>query len=440
MPILRVSREDRLWWQRGGFFSTRPSPGMVRLRRLVSRVYRERLTGRGRFLLAALAVFALLDMDTRQSQVFVLFAIAAGLFAQGSLLAFRRRPRLNLECRLPERATAGRAALAHVAIESRALSTQTDLYLRAPEGEPGAKPVSFEPACAFLDLGPGERARLSLRLTAPLRGRYVLGGAALSSTDPLRLVATRSVSTGEHVLLVYPRFYPLDDFPLPLGRRYQPGGIPLTSHLGDSIEFIATRPYREGDPLRSIHWRSWARHGEPVVKEYQEEYFARIALVLDTFLPARPSAAEHAGLEAAVSVLASIADYFSRSEYVVDILAAGPDVYEVSAGRSLAYLENVLDVLACLEPCHDAPFERIGPHLFEKLAQLTTVVAVMLDWDERRESFLSQVRAMGVKVHAIVVRSGETRLDWRAAAQELGVERLTPDDVERRLAAASLAG
>jgi uncharacterized protein (DUF58 family) len=180
--------------------------------------------------------------------------------------------------------------------------------------------------------------------------------------------------------------------------------------------------------------------GEPVVKEYQEEYFSRIALILDTFLPNRPADGERAGFEAAISVLASIADYFSRSEYVVDILAAGPDVYEVSAGRSLAYLENVLDVLACLDPCHDAPFERIGPLLFEKLAQLTTVVAVMLDWDERRESFLARVRALGVKVHAIVVRAGETRLDWRAAAQELGgVERLTPDDVERRIAATAVA-
>ena len=50
----------------------------------------------------------------------------------------------------------------------------------------------------------------------------------------------------------------------------------------------------EGDPLRKIHWRSWARRGKPVVKEYQEEYFSRIALVLDTFLPRRPAPARSA--------------------------------------------------------------------------------------------------------------------------------------------------
>src|SRR6185369_16941459 len=149
--------------------------------------------------------------------------------------------------------------------------------------------------------------------------------------DPLGLIGTRTVDGPDQVLLVYPRFFTMDRFDIPLGRRHQPGGIPLSSNTGDSVEFTGTRDYREGDPIRSIHWRSWARRGQPVVKEYQEEYFCHIAIILDTFLPPKPTAADEAAFEAGVSVVASIADYFSRSEYIVDILAAGPDVYEVSA-------------------------------------------------------------------------------------------------------------
>jgi uncharacterized protein (DUF58 family) len=175
-----------------------------------------------------------------------------------------------------------------------------------------------------------------------------------------------------------------------------------------------------------------------VVKEYQEEYFCRIAIILDTFLPRRPRAAERASFEAAISVVASIADLFSRSEYVVDILAAGPDIYEVSAGRSLAYLENILDVLACLEPCHDPPFQTIGPALFDRLSQLTTVVTVLQDWDPVREAFLRGVRASGSAVRGFVVRDGPTSLDWRAAGDELGeIQALTPLQVETAIAAAA---
>jgi hypothetical protein len=106
----------------------------------------------------------------------------------------------------------------------------------------------------------------------------------------------------------------------------------------------------------------------------------------------------------------------------------------VSAGRSLAYLETILDVLACLEPCHDRPFETIGPSLFEKLSATTSLVAVLLDWDEARLAFLRRVKAQGVAVWAIVVRDSATTMAWEAAAGEFDrVEKMGTADIEARL-------
>jgi hypothetical protein len=125
---------------------------------------------------------------------------------------------------------------------------------------------------------------------------------------------------------------------------------------------------------------------------------------------------------------------------VVDVLAAGPDVYEVSAGRSLGYLGNVLDVLACLEPCHDPPFAALSAPLVERLSRLTTVVAVVLDWDEPRERFLRHVRRLGVAVRVYLVRTGATARAEADAATELGpITRVTPAEVERRVADAESA-
>ena len=202
----------------------------------------------------------------------------------------------------------------------------------------------------------------------------------------------------EHVLLVYPRFYTLESFAVPAGRRYQPGGIPLSSSTGDAIEFVGTREYREGDPVRNIHWRSWARRGEPVVKEYQEEYFARIALVLDTFVPPRPRAAGGALLRGGHLRPGLHRRPLQPQRYVVDILAAGPEVYEVSAGRSLAYLDNILDVLAGLEPCRDAALRRHRSRPLREARAHHHRVAVLQDWDEPRERFLREVKALGTAV------------------------------------------
>lgn len=399
--------------------------------------FEERLTPGGRYVLLATAAFALIGVDTRRTHAFVLFSAGAAAVLL-ALLALRFRcPPVRLDCRLPERLTAlvPREVVARVFAE-RPLGSE--LVVSFPHPRRWASSLAWEPRQAFARPDQSGAAETRVTVKALRRGRYELPAPTVRLTDPWRLAGSRPVSSRGQTLLVYPRFYRIEEFPVPEGRRYQPGGIPLSSKTGDAIEFVGTREYRQGDPLRTIHWRSWARRGEPVVKEYQEEYFCRIALVLDTFLPAKPRAADIAGFEAAISVLASLTDHFGRGEHVVDILAAGPDLYEVSAGRSLAYLENVLDVLACLEPCPRPPFETVGPHLAEKLSRITTVVAVLLDWDQAREAFLRQVQAQGAAVRAIVVREGPTQLDWRRAGEELGeVSLMTPTDVERALAASA---
>jgi uncharacterized protein (DUF58 family) len=143
-----------------------------------------------------------------------------------------------------------------------------------------------------------------------------------------------------------------------------------------------------------------------VVKEFQEEYFCRIALLLDTFLPvpAGRKKLDRRAFEAAVSLSAAVADRLAREEYVIDLFAAGPEIYHFQAGRSLAYLENVMDILSCIEPCHDPPFEKIEPVMLDYLENITTTVVVLLDWDERRERMIRVIKDRGSAVKVLLVR------------------------------------
>ena len=441
-PRLRAERgagasvADLLGWLRA-------SPGRLwrwsldssHLYRWLRRFWHERFTARGRFVVLLCAVVGLAGLDTGQALVYQLFALAVGPLAVAAVLAWRRPPRVRLSGGVPRRLTAGRPVSVGLAVEAMGERESGPLVVSWMGPSPRSADLRVEPVDSFLACAPGEPGHGRIEVMAAERGRYLVPGLAVGRTDPLGLLSTRrAVRQPDRVVLAYPRFFRLEQLTLPAGRRYQPGGIPLASSLGDSIEFVGTRDYREGDPLRRIHWRSWARRATPVVKEYQEEYFSRVALVLDTFIPPRPHEVDRRRFEAGVSVLASIADHFSRSEQVVDIFAAGPDIYEVSAGRSLAYLENVLDVLACLEPCHAPPFDTVGPRLHETLGQLTTVVAVVLDWDDAREAFLRRIRELGVAVRTFVVHPGRTTRPWQPA-RELGeATLLSPEEVTRRLA------
>lgn len=77
----------------------------------------------------------------------------------------------------------------------------------------------------------------------------------------------------------------------------------LMPSLTRGMNFVGVREYREGDALRDLHHRAYARYGRPFTKEFETERGAGAILVLDT---AAPTFAERQHLEAAIRLTAGI--------------------------------------------------------------------------------------------------------------------------------------
>ena len=78
----------------------------------------------------------------------------------------------------------------------------------------------------------------------------------------------RKVKAPAATLIVLPRRFPLPPIELPGGAAFKVSGESNTNSIGTSGEFVGLRDYRPGDPLRQIHWKSWARTGRPIVKDF----------------------------------------------------------------------------------------------------------------------------------------------------------------------------
>ena len=79
---------------------------------------------------------------------------------------------------------------------------------------------------------------------------------------------------------------------------------------------------------------------------------------------------------------------------------------------------------------------KFGEMHFEKLAQITSVVAILQDWDSTRQEFLRRVKASGAEVRVIIVKEGETSEPVYSGGEDLGeISLMSPDDVELALAA-----
>jgi uncharacterized protein (DUF58 family) len=188
-----------------------------------------------------------------------------------------------------------------------------------------------------------------------------------------------------------------------LATKHQPGGVALASKTGESTDLRGVRPYRKGDRIRDLSARTWARTGKPAVREYQEEYFTRVGVVLDCVAPGKRSARPEEAFEAAVSLTAGVVAYLGRGEALVDLLVTGGEIHSLTLGRSLGFLEQALDHLAVAEIEASVDRDRLLERLAPYLSRLSAVVMIVDAWDEAREAFLRGVEKSGVRVHCIAV-------------------------------------
>ena len=215
-----------------------------------------------------------------------------------------------------------------------------------------------------------------------------------------------------------------------MGSRYQPGGISFTSHVGESPEYIGNRDYMPGDSPRHIDFRSWARLARPVVREYQEEYFHRLGLVVDTFVPRPrfPWQRDDRALEAAVSLTASVADVFSRGEHLLDVFAAGPELHVFRTGRNTTPIGTVLEILASVPACRENPFERITAALSNELPHISSIVCIFLDWDDSRRRLVEAARDHGCIVKVVIIQQSQNS-SFALDLPDTEVIQLTPDQI-----------
>lgn len=245
-----------------------------------------------------------------------------------------------------------------------------------------------------------ESGELTMELMPLRRGVVQFVGVTLARPDPLGIYRALCKQPLPQALVVLPRRYPLPPIALPGGLKYQQGGVAMASNIGQSEEFVSLREYRRGDPPRHIHWRSWAKAGKPIVKEFEDEFFVRHALVLDTFTP-RPFSDV---FEEAVSVAASFACTVLTQESLLDLLFVGPEAFCFTAGRGLAHADQMLEVLASVRPCSGQPFTMLETMVVNHANTVSGCICVLLAWDDTRKKFIEKLKLLGLPLLVIVIQ------------------------------------
>jgi uncharacterized protein (DUF58 family) len=409
-----------------------PASGLVyRSYRLVSSLrywIQQRMTVAGMTVLGAFMVTGTMAVDTENNVSYQAFTLLFFILMVSSIFGWRFRFPFSAFRILPQYGTVGVPLRYLVRIRNLSTRRQKGLTLierladprpsfpqwqiiqaatkrRAksfrlyPAGQPRQfqsavlkpMPVPTAPAGRFVDV--------TMELLPLRRGVLRFEAISLARPDPLGLIRASTSLPLVETALILPRRYSVPPSLLPGVHKYQDGGVTFASRVGQSDEFVALRDYRNGDALRHIHWRSWAKTSKPVVKEFEDEFFVRHALVLDTFTD-NPAAQ---AFEEAVSIAASFACTLQTQESLLDLLFVGPQSYCFTAGRGLAHGDQMLEVLASVQICPNEAFSTLERLVLGHVATVSGIVCVLIDWDEQRQEFIRKLRMVGLPLLVILI-------------------------------------
>lgn len=388
----------------------------------------RRLTGSGLLVVCALVATGMMGLDTDNTVTFQAFAPLFFLLFIAVVWSWFFKARFAVRRNLPRFATVGH--MFKYSLRVRNLSNKRQTGLVALENLADPRPLFDEWLAAQLAderrvrsfkfdqprslagfrqatvreaalpaMNPGAEAEAVVEITPLRRGLIRFNSVSLARSDPLGLFRSFVKSPAPQSVLVLPKRYPLPLIALPGTQKYQEGGVAMASNVGRSDEFVALRDYRRGDPLRHIHWRSWAKTGRPIVKEFEDEFFTRHALVLDTFTDDPRGAA----FEEAVSVAASFASTIVTQESLLDLLFVEQRAYCFTSGRGLAHADQMLEILASVRASSDKSFQALEHLVLGHVGEVSGCIFVLLAWDQARQEVVRKVRVLGVPVLVLVV-------------------------------------
>lgn len=403
----------------------------------LDRWVRGRFTPMGRVLLGSLVAVGLFALNPRISQAWLLAVVLLTLILIALGQAPWFRPKFRLRRQLPAYATVGRDLNYTVLIEncSRRVLPVCQIReqparlrtreLRGSNAESGDWDV-LHSALSYpqfvrsmrlrdgfrarrgntVELAPGHQASLNLRL-APLRRGYVnLYRLCLERVDPLGIFRAWQQQRITDRLLVLPRRYRLR-WRDRSGRNQRPGsGRAQSSSTGGSVDFARLREYRQGDPMRHIHWRAWAHLGTPVVMEFHQQTPGRSALIMDTFAVAP---GDREAFEEAVSVAASFCGDSHWCDGRLELLLLGEQPvrlgYGPQSGDQSSGMDAMLEALACVQPAREYTPEMLVQAARRELEGIEQCICVFLDYGSAHQKLLRDLQLNGISTLVLVVHT-----------------------------------
>lgn len=290
------------------------------------------------------------------------------------------------------------------------------------------KKTKFESEMLLLPLiEASQGALLTMKCTPVRRGRLDFGNIKVYLPDPLYLLQKCiRINSSVDSILVLPKRYKLPELILEGVARDHTGGLSHSYMSGVSDDFRGLRPYRSGDSLRHIDWSAWARTGDPVVREYENIFFPRYALVLDT----NGAYEDIDSFEEAISIAASFARVVDSQECLLDLIFLNKGAQTLTVGKGVARSENLLEHLATLEIEMQPDWDSLSQQVLRHSSSFSMCVVIFTQLSDERGKLVRDWKKAGLNLVVLVLVSDD---ESKQEVIRLGATPIRVNHVQRDL-------
>lgn len=241
------------------------------------------------------------------------------------------------------------------------------------------------------------------------RAVLVVGPVRSVRDDPLSLMRRQVTWAKEQELFVHPRTVRLDEAASGFLRDLE--GTPSSALSSSDIAFHALRDYAPGDDRRHVHWRTTARTGKLMVRQFEETRRSHVVVALDNLAEHYASDDE---FELAVSVAASISGQTFREEKELT-------PFSFDGRQSTGTLRSMMDDYTVVEQLRDRiSFHELGQKAADLAPNASAVMMIVGPHTTARE-LNSAANQLPIGVMAVAIRCVDDAEVKRSAIGSLDV-------------------
>ena len=311
-----------------------------RIKRFLKPKRKLRFTRHGRYFFGLSIAIGLAAMNTGNNLLYLVLAwmfsmiMASGALSEVTMrsLIIRRHIRGNIFANRP------------FLIEISLTNTKNRLASYSIEIEDLVKKQSLGQICYFLKIPPGRTQQTSYRHLIPTRGIHRITTFRVSTKFPFNFFKKSVDIRAQSEFVVLPEVYPVSISKA----KTRSTGFSNNRFRGRSGDFYGLRQYRHGDDPRDIHWRSTAKTGNIVIREWEEEAQRKITILCDNHLEEKASKEKLENFEMLISHAASLAKAYIAAGYSVQLICRNDFLPH---GSGPTHLLRILRTLALLESC-----------------------------------------------------------------------------------------